>query len=350
MLIDMHSHYYGEALLAALEARTGRLPRVERDPDGTRFLVTPTARLPIGEKYVSLDARRAWMAETGIGVQLITFPGALGPDALPIAESAPLVAEANDELAAVSRAHPGVFPALAGLPLADMAEAARELERTVALGLVGAILPVNYFLDLGQLEKIRPVLEAANRVGAHLMVHPGPRADESIARTPWADLAEQRASTLALQDSLTHAAITLLYSDVAERYPDLSLQIVNLGGTLPFVLERLDHVAETRGAAGPRPSARLGGIHVDCASLGPRALGLAVEVFGAERVMLGTDYPIFATTLAQDAVRALPPDLGRQVGHETAAAILRRCRYSPHGLPGRTRFSSPSDAGSVRSR
>lgn len=32
----------------------------------------------------------------------------------------------------------------------------------------------------------------------------------------------------------------------------------------------------------------------DCASLGPRALELAVRVFGADRVMLGTDYPIFS--------------------------------------------------------
>ncbi len=326
-LVDMHAHYYGEALLQALEARRGLLPRVDRDPDGTRYLVTPTARLPIGRKYLSLNARLAWMAETGIVTQMITFPGALGPDALAIEESRRIVPLANDELADVSRSYPGVFPALGGLPLADMKEAAVELERMMAKGLIGAILPVNYFLDLTQMAKLAPVLNAANRLGAHLMVHPGPRADEPIVRTAWADCAEIRASTVALQDSLTHAMITLMHADLEERFPDLTVQVVNLGGSLPFIVERMDHVAATRDAAGVAPSGRLGRLYVDCASLGPRALALAVAVFGADRVMLGTDYPIFATTLAQDAVRALPSAADRaQVGSGTARTILGRFR------------------------
>ena len=326
-LVDMHAHYYGEALLRALEARVGRLPRVERDPDGSRYLVTPTARLPIGRKYLSLDARLEWMAETGIAVQLITFPGALGPDALPIEESSAMVPRANDELADVNRTHPEVFPALGGLPLADMKAAAAELERCMAKGLIGAILPVNYFLDLSQMAKLEPVLRVANRLGAHLMIHPGPRADEPIVRTAWADCAEIRASTVALQDSLTHAMVTLMHADLGRRFPDLTVQVVNLGGSLPFILERMDHIAATRDVDGRAPSGRLGGIYVDCASLGSRALALAVEVFGADRVMLGTDYPIFATTLAQDAVRALPSSADRdQVGSGTARTILGRFR------------------------
>ena len=42
----------------------------------------------------------------------------------------------------------------------------------------------------------------------------------------------------------------------------------------------------------------------DCASLGPRALELAVRVFGADRVMLGTDYPIFTPDQVRDTVEA----------------------------------------------
>jgi predicted TIM-barrel fold metal-dependent hydrolase len=42
----------------------------------------------------------------------------------------------------------------------------------------------------------------------------------------------------------------------------------------------------------------------DCASLGPRALELAVRTFGADRVMLGTDYPIFAPDQVSDTIEA----------------------------------------------
>ncbi len=42
----------------------------------------------------------------------------------------------------------------------------------------------------------------------------------------------------------------------------------------------------------------------DTASLGPRSLEMAVAVLGAERIMLGTDYPIFDSRVATDALAA----------------------------------------------
>ncbi len=64
----------------------------------------------------------------------------------------------------------------------------------------------------------------------------------------------------------------------------------------------------------------------DCASLGPRALELAVKVFGADRVMLGTDYPIFAADAVRDTVEAA--DLSeadrKNVLYGTASGMLAR--------------------------
>ena len=86
------------------------------------------------------------MADQGIGHQVITFPGALGPDVLPAAEAVPLVRDVNDELAAVCAAHPARFIALAGLPLADIDASVAELERACgSLGLRGAIIPSKLF-------------------------------------------------------------------------------------------------------------------------------------------------------------------------------------------------------------
>ena len=161
--IDTHAHYYGETLFAALARREG-VPRVE--PAGAqRFMVTPTSRFPLRGGFVDFDARLAWMDAQGIDHQLITFPGALGPDVLPPDEAIPLVRDVNDELAAVCAAHPTRFTALAGLPLADIDAAVAELERAcLRLGLRGAILPSNYFLSLALMERMRPVLMAASRL------------------------------------------------------------------------------------------------------------------------------------------------------------------------------------------
>jgi aminocarboxymuconate-semialdehyde decarboxylase len=266
------------------------------------------------------------MAAQGIGHQLITFPGALGPDVLPIAEAAPLVRDVNDELAAVRAAHPARFSALAGLPLADIDSAIDELERACrVLGLRGAILPANYFVDTASMLYLRPLLAAADALGAHLMVHPGHRHDEDLAPRRYDELGMHRASTVDLHNTIAHAMITLIHGYLDTTFPNASFQVVNLGGSFPMLVERLDHVVATRDPAARHPSSLLGNLLFDSASLGPRSLEMAVAIYGAERIMLGTDYPIFDSSVATDALdaAALTDAARAAIGHGTARRLLR---------------------------
>lgn len=325
MIFDTHAHFYGETLFRHLAARR-EIPRVELE-GSRRFIATPTSRFELIGGFVSLPERLAWMDGQGIDMQLITFPGALGPDVLPIAESRELVRDVNDELAATCAAHPDRFLALAGLPLADMNQAARELQRTVAsLGLAGAIIPSNYFQSIAGIDALRPVLEVADATRAHIMLHPGQRHDESLAPLRYDDLAMHRASSIELHASITHALISLIHSDVMRRYPRVTWQVVNLGGTFPFLVERMDHIVATRAPDVPRPSSLLGEIVFDCASLGPRSLEMAVGVFGADRVMFGTDYPIFTSTVSADALATarLTSTERALVASGTAMAVMGR--------------------------
>ncbi len=301
VIVDTHAHYYGEALFRRLAAREG-VPRVVAE-GGQRFMVTPTSRFLLQGGFVDLGARLAWMEGQGIDHQMITFPGALGPEVLPAADAIPITRDVNDELAEVVRTHPARFSALAGLPMADVGACVVELERAMGLGLRGAILPSNYFLSLAGMAALDPLFAAADRLGAHLMLHPGQRHDESLEPRVWPDLAMHRASTIELHGGITHALLTLIHSGALQRFPAVTWQVVNLGGQFPFVVERMDHIVATRDATAPLPSRLLGGIVFDGASLGPRALELAVKVFGADRVMFGTDYPIFATDVSCHALR-----------------------------------------------
>jgi predicted TIM-barrel fold metal-dependent hydrolase len=325
VILDMHAHFYGETLFRLLGARA-EVPRVERVGD-RRFMVTPTSRFALAGGFVSVTDRLGWMDAQRIDRQLITFPGALGPDVLPIAEARPLVRDVNDEIAATVRGHPDRFIGLAGLPLADLDSAVAELERAVRVaGLVGAIVPSNYFATLALAEGLRPLLTAADALGAHIMLHPGQRADESLAPKHYADLAMHRASTIDLHAGITHALLTLIHSGATQDYPRVTWQVVNLGGAFPFMVERMDHIVATRDPGAPRPSAMLDGIVVDSASLGPRALELAVKVFGPGRVMLGTDYPIFVSDLSMAALADadIGDDERARVGSGTALALLAR--------------------------
>ncbi|MFL5225577.1 MAG: amidohydrolase family protein, partial [Microvirga sp.] len=130
---------------------------------------------------------------------------------------------------------------------------------------------------------------------------------------------------LELQASISHMALTLLFSGLLDEFPDVDVQVVNLGGTLPFVLERLQAIATSRGL-GRFPAERLRRLHYDCASLGPRALELAVKVVGADRIMLGTDYPIFQPNPIVDtlSLAELSDEDRALIAHGTASELISR--------------------------
>ena len=322
MAIDMHSHYYG-GLVDSLRQRRER-PFVTTDETGQDVLHAMTASTVIAPGYVDLQERLKWMDSVGIEIQLLTFPGALGVDVMPLCEVEGAIRDFNDHLAAICTASHGRFVGLAGLPLDDIETSVREIKRIRRdLSLAGAILPGNFFLSTADAERLRPIFLAADEVGALLMVHPGLMPGENPPQ-PYNDNTIIRASALNLQASISHMALTILMGTLLDDCPNVTVQIVNLAGTLPFVIERIRAVADSRELV--FPEARLRRMVYDTASLGPSAVETAVRVLGADRLMLGTDYPIFKPkdpleSISYNALKAMDRLLIQQ---GTAKSILLR--------------------------
>ena len=323
MAIDMHTHFVPPRMADALRQRT-EPPWIEAMPDGSERIHLPIGALAFGDDYSDMVGRIAFMDARGVDRQVLSFPGLFGLDSLPVGECGALLELFNDEVSALSRAQPARFTGLAALPFADMEAAVAELRRgCTELGLAGAILPNNAFLTIAEAEKLRPVFEAGNEIGVHFFIHPGRRPDEvpppgAAANTddPFPDLGFAR-QALNVQANVAHATATLLFSDFLDDYSNVTVHMANLGGTLPMVIERMEQVVETRRIDGDRPMTRTKRLHVDCSSLGARALELAVSIFGADRIVMGTDCPIFSTDWTLAAIRdANVSDADRQ-------AILR---------------------------
>lgn len=290
--IDMHSHYYGGGLVDVLLARQRR-PFLRLRDDGVTVMVAMNGEFPFTEHYHNHRVGLGEMKATALTHRLLTFPGALGVDLLPASEIAQPIANYNNHLAQLTEETAGALIGLAGLPLADMELACGEVRRIRRdLGLPGVILPSNYFNTLTDMEEMRPLLAAANENGCHIMLHPGLKVAEEPPPRP-TDNTQYRLSAVELQSSAAQVALTVILSDMLEIYPNVTFQIVNLGGTLPFIFERLESIARHRNPDEPFPTNRLRRLWYDCASLGPRALEAAVRVLGADRIMLGSDYPIF---------------------------------------------------------
>src|SRR5205814_2135167 len=105
------------------------------------------------------------------------------------------------------------------------------------------------------------------------------------------DNARRRNGTLDMQASLSSAMVTLCLTDYLADYPDATVCVHNLGGNIPYEVERMDHrcLLDTPNEELPSSRFRKAKVYVDCNSFGPRAIEAAVRLYGAERIVCGTD-------------------------------------------------------------
>jgi len=304
--IDMHTHYVPQELAEELRKRDIP-PFIFSKDDGSDWFQMPHGPLAFPASFTDMAARRDFMAGLGIGRQVLSFPGLFGLDSIAAAESYPLIQLFNDDVARLSKQHPDTFSGLAALPMADIDLAVQEYRRARdELGLIGAILPNNSFISEDHAHRLAPIFVAAQEIGGHIFIHPGRRPDE-VPETyqplsPAFDDNVAERLALRVQDQVSHCMVTLLFSDFLDAYPDISLHVANLGGTLPYVIERMDNVTLTRTPEATLPSSKANRVHVDCSSLGPRSLELAAAIFGTDRIVFGTDCPIFSTEQSLNAV------------------------------------------------
>lgn len=321
-LIDMHAHFYGAGLVEHLQTRRER-PCLRQGPSGTEMLAMNGA-FPFEPAHWDPATVLAQMDATGVARRMLTFPGALCLDALPVAEIGAAIAAFNTEMADLGQTTGGRLIGLAGLPLADIDLAAAELNRIRRdLRLPGAILPADYFTTIADAQSLIPVLRAANETGALLMIHPGPKAGHAPAPVA-AEFPQFRTSAVDLQSQASQVVLTLILSDLLDTFPRIRFQVINLGGTMPFVVERMQAIARHRTPDRPFPTDRLRRLWFDSASMGPRALEMAVALYGADRIMLGTDWPIFRDPPRETqlgSLRIAPEDI-RRLSQGTASALL----------------------------
>ncbi len=331
MAIDLHAHYVPRDVADLLRARTAA-PFIESLPEGGERFHMPVGVLDFTPAYLDVDDRVAYLDQIGIDIQVLSFPGLFGVDSLPSRDAMPMVRAFNDDVAAVCRRHPSRYFGLAALPMADIDAAIGELQRAVGDdGLIGAILPVNAFASAAQAERIYPLLAAGQELRAHFFIHPGPRPDEispAVANTAVHKDNMMQRRALDVQADVAQAMITLLFSDILDRYSGITIHVANLGGTLPMVIERMDHTAAVRSPQPHVPSSRMHRLHVDCSSLGPRAIEAAVACYGADKIVVGTDTPIFSAEWTLAAIRDanITPDQRQAILRENARRLLAPLR------------------------
>ncbi len=297
MAIDMHSHWRPPAIIDMLRART-EVPCITAE-DGVEVMTTVRGTTPVDGAFDDIEVRMKEMDDCGITTAVLsTFGPYQWAERMPVEVGLPFLQAINNEYADYAQHYPGRLAFYASLPLADIDAAVAEFKRAMALeGCIGVILPGNAFVTQEEAEKYAPLMEAANELKAMVMVHWNPRpADEWPRVKPQSDNFVYRLGTLDMQASLSASMMTFCFTDFLDAYPDLTMHVHNLGGNMPYEIERLDHRNYMDSPDRPLPSTQLrrDNLIVDCNSFGARAIEAGVAVYGADKIVMGTDGTTFS--------------------------------------------------------
>lgn len=268
-----------------------RLARDPAHPACGRMVIDGRAFREVGEETWNPARRLDDCDRFGVTMQVLsTVPVMFAYWAKP-EHALDLARMLNDHVAGVVRESPARFAGLGTLPLQSPDLAARELERCVRqLGLRGA--QIGSHVNGKNLDDpaLFPVFETAQALDAAIFVHPWDMlAKERMERywLPW---------LVGMPCETALAICSVVFGGVLERLPRLRLGFAHGGGAFPALFGRVQRGFEARpdlcAVANPHPPRRyLDRLFMDSLVHHPAALRLLLDLVGAERVALGSDYP-----------------------------------------------------------
>jgi aminocarboxymuconate-semialdehyde decarboxylase len=314
-IVDFHNHYYPPEYLDALEP-AGSALRITIDADGNPVVHYPGDYNVMVRGHRDIAYRQSVLDEEGVDVQVISLTTP-GTHVETPAVAVKLARITNDAFAQVRSERPRFVP-LATLPLCEPQASAAELVRAMdELAMPGAMLFSNVNGVGLDDPRFYPLYEAANDRDAVLMIHPTYPVGVEAMSEYW---------LMPLNGFLfdtTLAASKLVFSGTVRRFPRIRWVLGHLGGTIPYLAERLDRgwraFKECRAHIDRPPTEYLKKhFYYDTVNFSQGALKLAIEFAGAGRILAGSDYPhqIGSIPLMLEALRKLP------VSDEEKAGIL----------------------------
>jgi aminocarboxymuconate-semialdehyde decarboxylase len=287
--IDIHAHYFPEPYLRVIESDGPAFGvTLDRsDPAGPAIKVGAVLGGHLRREFYDLEARLKEMDRAGVQVHALslTFPMVYWADA---ELGAHLACVVNDAMSAAHVAYPDRFVGLATLPMQDPGRALAEVERAARLpGIRGVYLGTN--VNGRELDDAAflPVWERIAARGLPAFLH------------PLNVVGAQRLAPYYLGNLLGNpydtgiAAAHLILGGVLDRFPRLTVCLPHAGGTLPYLVGRLDRGRKVRRELAHMkrpPSAYLRRFVYDTISHAAASLRYLIDLVGADRVMVGSDY------------------------------------------------------------
>ncbi len=197
----------------------------------------------------------------------------------------------NDHIAQCVAEKPGRFIGIGTVPLQDIDVAIREMERCVKeLKMPGLEIGSNINGKNLSDASFNPFWQAAEELGCAIFVHPWEMMGERDMQQYWLPW------LVGMPAETARAISSMIFGGVFRRFPKLRVAFAHGGGSFPFTIGRIQHGFDVRpdlcaidNEVPPRD--HLGSFWIDALVHDPKALSYVVDIMGADKVCMGSDYP-----------------------------------------------------------
>ncbi|MFZ1322173.1 MAG: amidohydrolase family protein [Ignavibacteria bacterium] len=197
----------------------------------------------------------------------------------------------NDHIAGVVKDFPDRFIGLGTLPMQAPDLAVKELERCMKdLGLAG--IQIGSHINDWNLddEKLFPIYEAAEDMGAAIFVHPWDMMGKDRMPKYWLPW------LVGMPAETSLAICSMIFGGVFERFKKLKVCFAHGGGSFPMTIGRIEHGFNVRPDLVAidnkiNPREYLGKFYLDSLVHDKAALKFLIDLIGNDKIVLGSDYP-----------------------------------------------------------
>jgi len=269
------------------------------------------------------EARIRDMDKAGVDLAIVslTCPNAYFGDAEISCKAAAMV---NDSMAEQQRLRPDRIGWFASLPWQYADAALAELNRCMKAGAAGVMVIANIDgVDLTDPD-FAPVWQAIDDLALPVLVHPtAPQGTVDMHLEEYGLI-----PPIGFMFDTTLAIARMILDGFFDRYSNLRIIAAHGGGTLPYLVGRMDRCHEMIPACSTvtreKPSSYLRRIYYDSVVYTQDALDLCIKVGSEDNMLYGSDYPhnIGDMTGCLARVSSLPPAVAAKVRGGNAQRIF----------------------------